>query len=231
MSFVQIISFHTDRIDEIEELDRRWSESTEGRRTVVDGALYRDRTAPDHYVAVNYFASWEDAQVNSALPETDAFATAATGLATGPIEFTDLDLVRSADARLSLAEGLRQMLVANEVPDGVFHDDVTVDMYVPNWHVVTRGLDQMMTGLRAEASSRTIEEWVAHPIADGVIVEYAYRNHATADQPETLSVGTLVAHLRTGRVASMRVHCAGNWTAELEQQIAESNVEASAVPA
>jgi quinol monooxygenase YgiN len=222
MSFMQIVSFHTDHIERFEELDRRWTEQTEGRRTLVDSALYRDRTDPTHYVAVNTFPSWEEAQVNSALPETDAFATEAMTLTTGPAEFTDLDLVTSVDVRTAVAAGMRELLETNEVPDGLFADDVTVDLYVPNWHVVQRGTDEMRAGLRAEAESRTIEQWDVHPIADGVIVEYAYRNHATAEQPATLSVGTFVAHLRAGRIATMRVHCAGNWTAELEQQIADS---------
>ncbi len=223
MSFVQIISFHTDRIDRFAELEERWTQETEGCRTVVDGALYRDRTDPTHYVSVNHFASWEDAQANSALPETDAMAAEAMTLATGPVDFTDLDLVSTADVRAKAAEGIRSLLEANVVPDGLLLDDVAVDLFVPNWHVVLRGVDELMTGLRDEAPSRTIEQWDVHPSGDGVIVEYAYRNHATAEQPETLSIGTLVAKLQGGRIASMRVHCAGNWTAELEQQIAESH--------
>lgn len=223
MSFLQIVSFHTDQIERFEELDRRWAEETEGRRTLVDSALYRDRTDPTHHVAVNFFASWEDAQVNSALPETDAFATQAMSLSTGPVEFTDLDLVTSVDVRASAADGVRTLLETNVMPAGLLADDVAVDLLVPNWHVVLRGTDELMAGLRDEAPSRTIEQWDVHPSADGVIIEYAYRNHATAQQPETLSIGTLVARLHAGRVASMRVHCAGNWTAELEQQIAESH--------
>jgi quinol monooxygenase YgiN len=232
MSFMQIVSFHTDSLDRFEELNRRWLEESEGRRTVVDGALYRDRTDPTHYVSVNHFASWEDAQANSSLPETDAYATEAMSLATGPVEFTDLDLVSSADVRVTLAERLHAMLETNEVLDGLIADDVTVDMFVPQWQVVTRGVDQMMAGLREEAPGRTFEQWEAHPITDGVFVEYAYRTHPTPEQPATLSVGTLVARLRGGRVASLRVHCAGNWSAELEQQIAEANAPATAgVPA
>ena len=228
MSFVQIISFHTDRIERFEELDRRWAEQTEGRRTLVDSALYRDRTDPTHYVSVNHFASWEDAQANSELPETDAYATEAMTLATGPVDFTDLDLVTSADVRASVAEGIRGMLEANELPEGLLHDDVVVDMYVPHWHVALRGVDQLMAGLREEAPARTIEQWDVHPSGEGVVVEFAYRCHATAEQPSTLSVGVLLATLRGGRVGSLKVHCAGNWTAELEQQIAESH---AAVPA
>jgi quinol monooxygenase YgiN len=232
MSFVQIISFRTDRIEALEELERRWTEETEGRRTLVDGALYRDRHDPTHYVSVNHFASWEDARVNSALPETDAMAAQAMALTDGPAEFTDLDLVTSADLRQGVAHGLRHMLETNEVLDGLVADDVTVDMFVPHWQVVTRGVDQMVTGLREEAPGRTFEQWEAHPITDGVFVEYAYRTHPTPEQPATLSVGTLVARLRGGRVASLRVHCAGNWSAELEQQIAEANAPATAgVPA
>ena len=229
MSFLQIVSFHTDRIEAFEELDRRWVEETEGRRTVLDSALYRDRSDPTHYVAVNHFASWEEAQVNSHLPETDAFATRAMALADGPAEFTDLDLVRSVDVRATAADGLRRLLETNEVPEHLFADDLRVDLFVPNWHVVVRSVDEMMVGMREEASSRTLDQWDVHPVADGVIVEYAARNHATATQPETLSVGTVAARLQAGRIASLRVHCAGNWTAELQHQISES--QTAGVPA
>ena len=97
-------------------------------------------------------------------------------------------------------------------------------MYVPNWRIVLRGVDELLAGLRRETSSRTIEQWEVHPSGDGVIVEYAYRTAATAEQPETLSIGMFVAHLRGGRVESVTVHCAGNWTAELEQEIADSQL-------
>ena len=222
MSFLQIVSFHTDRIDRFAELDARWTEETEGRRTLVDSAVYRDRDDETHYVAVNHFASWEDAQVNSNLPETDAFATEAMALSTGAPVFTDLDLVRSVDVRAAVADGLRTLLETNEAPDSLLHDDVTLDVFVPNWHVVERGADRVVGSLRDEGPSRTIEQWEVHPSRDGVIVEYAYRTSATADQPETLSVGVLVAHLRAGRVESLKVHCAGNWAADLEQEIAAS---------
>jgi hypothetical protein len=224
MSFLQIISFHTDRIERFAELEESWTEATEGRRTLVDSALYRDRTDGSHYVAVNYFPSWEAAQVNSNLPETDAFAREAVTLTTGSLEFTDLDLVSSADVRATVAAGLRTMLETSEAPAGLLHDEVTLDMYVPNCHRVERGPDRMAAVLREEAPGRTIEQWEVHPSGDGVIVEYSYRTHPTAEQPETLSVGVIVARLRGGRVGSLKVHCAGNWTAGIEQQISESHL-------
>jgi quinol monooxygenase YgiN len=222
MTFLQTISFHTDQIDRFEELDRRWIEETEGRRTLVHSALYRDRTDPTHYVAVNYFASYDEAQVNSALPETDALAREAMTMSTGAVDFTDLDLVTAFDPRERVAAGIRQLLETNEPPAGLLHDDVRTDLFVPQWHVVERGVEELLAGLRADAPGRSIEQWDVHPIADGVIVEYSGTNHASAEQPETWSVGTLVARLRAGKVASIRVHCAGNWTAEQRQEIAES---------
>lgn len=222
MSFLQTISFHTDQIERFEELDRRWVEETEGRRTLVDSALYRDRTDPTHYVAVNYFSSYDEAQLNNVLPETDAFAGEAMSMSTGDVDFTDLDLVVSFDLRTRVAEGIKQLLETNEPPAGLLHDDVTTDLFVPQWHVSERGVDELVDGLRSDAPSRTIEQWDVHPIADGVIIEYTGTNHASAEQPETWSVGMVVARLRAGRVASIKVHCAGNWTAEHRQEIAES---------
>ena len=98
-------------------------------------------------------------------------------LSTGAPVFTDLDLVRSVDVRAAVADGLRTLLETNEPPDSLLHDDVTLDVFVPNWHVVERGADRVVGSLRDEGPSRTIEQWEVHPSRDGVIVEYAYRTN------------------------------------------------------
>ena len=232
MSFAQIVSFHLDDASALESLaalERRWVQESQGRRTVVDGALYRDRTDPTHYVAFTCFASAADAAVNSALPETDAFAAGAAELTSGPVTYTDLDLVRAVDVRTHAAAGLRSLLETNEVPPGLLAEDVVTHLFVPNWAVVVRGRDALLAGLVDEAPSRTIEQWEVHPTGEGFVVEYAYRNHARGDQPATLSIGTVVARLRAGRIADLRTHCAGNWSAELERQVADA--DSAAVPA
>ena len=68
MSFLQIITFATDRFDEFVALEHEWSEGTAGRRTNVGAQVFADRDRPGHYVALDWFDSHESAMVNSQPP-------------------------------------------------------------------------------------------------------------------------------------------------------------------
>jgi len=225
--FVQIVSFRTDRIEDFVALEDEWIRDTEGRRTLVDGALYRDRGDARRYWSINYFPSYEEAMVNSALPETTAFAEQAMARSDGPAEFVDLDLVTDLDVRRTRAAELRSLMETNTDPTGLLADDVVLDMYVPRWRVVNRGTDEVMGTLVDEAPGRSFDRYDAQTTDGGFVAEYAYRTTATTDQPSTLSVGVVVATLSGGRISSLRVHCAGNWDAGLEREV-ETSVHAEA---
>lgn len=227
MSFVQIVSFRTDRSAELAAHEEQWLRDTEGRRTLVDGALYVDRSDPRHYYAINYFPSYEEAMVNSALPETTAFAEHAMAVSDGPGEFVDLDLVSGRDRHSDRAAELRVLLETSTDPTSLLDDDVVLDMYVPHGHVVWRGREQNLAGLVDETSARTFDQYDVRTFADGFLVEYAYRTTATADQPSLLSIGTAVCTVTGGRISHLRVHCAGAWTAEQEREI-EASLHAGA---
>ncbi len=143
-------------------------------------------------------------------------------LSTGAPVFTDLDLVRSVDVRAAVADGLRTLLETNVAPDSLLHDDVTLDVFVPNWHVVERGADRVVGSLRDEGPVAHDRAVGGAPVARRRDRRVRLPHQRDGRQPETLSVGVLVAHLRAGRVESLKVHCAGNWTADLEQEIAAS---------
>ena len=85
---------------------------TAGRRTGVGGQVFADRDRPGHYVALDWFDSYESAMVNSHLPATDAFAQQAAELATeGPV-FHNLEPVdgrRGTPARRSSAPTLETL--------------------------------------------------------------------------------------------------------------------------
>ena len=225
--FVQIVSFRTDRIEDFVALEDEWIRDTEGRRTLVDGALYRDRGDSRRYWSINYFPSYEEAMVNSALPETTAFAEQAMARCDAPAEFVDLDLVTDLDARGTRAAELRSLMETNTDPTGVLAEDVVLDMYVPRWRVVNRGTDDVMRTLVDEAPGRSFDRYDVQTVDDGFVAEYAYRTTPTTDQPSTLSVGVVVATLAGGRISSLRVHCAGNWDAGLEREV-ETSVHAEA---
>jgi hypothetical protein len=96
MSFVQIIEFTTNRIDDVEALVSEWETQTAGRRTAQRGTFSQDRDRPNTYVQIVEFPSFEDAMANSALPETASFAERLAQLCDGPIGFRNLD-VRSVE--------------------------------------------------------------------------------------------------------------------------------------
>lgn len=92
MAFIQDIEFTTTNIDDVDALLGEWEALTGGRRTAERATFTRDRDRPDRYVQIVEFPSFDDARVNSALPETASFAERLAQLCDGPIEFRDLDV-------------------------------------------------------------------------------------------------------------------------------------------
>ncbi|MFF4395638.1 hypothetical protein [Streptomyces sp. NPDC001480] len=94
MTFVQIIEFETDRIEEMrqlsEDMDNRSANREDGptRRLVL-----ADRNQPGRYLAVIEFDSYEEAMRNNGDPETSKFAEQMAALCTRPPSFTDCDVV------------------------------------------------------------------------------------------------------------------------------------------
>ena len=94
MGFVQIIEITTSKYDEMEALHDQWLRDTEGRRKVVAETICRDRERPDTYVVIVEFDSYEDAMINSDLPETAKVAAGYAALADEPQSFRNLDVIR-----------------------------------------------------------------------------------------------------------------------------------------
>jgi len=97
MTFIQTISYYSDRPDELAAAEEEWLASTEGMRTTGREQLLVDRTDPRHYLVVVEFDSAEEAARNSNLPQTDAFARRMRDLCDGEVIYTDYDLVRSME--------------------------------------------------------------------------------------------------------------------------------------
>ena len=215
MSFLQIITFATDRFDEFVALEHAWSEETAGRRTNVGAQVFADRDRPGHYVALDWFDSHESAMVNSHLPATDAFARRAAELATEGPDFWNLEPVTAA---WSAGEAeVRATLESSTVAPHTFADDVDLDILVPHGRMRFTGCGALEESLRAEAPGRDIEVWNSRATADGFVVEYAYRTHGNP----SLAAGIMVATLKDGLVQRLAITCAGNWSAETEAQVVE----------
>jgi hypothetical protein len=97
MKFAQIIEFTTGRIDEFNVGLDEWMARTEGHRTPHRAVLRRDRDAPDRYLLMVEFASYELGMENSGRPETGEFAAFLAGISDGALTFRNLDVLREQD--------------------------------------------------------------------------------------------------------------------------------------
>ncbi|HEV7652596.1 MAG TPA: hypothetical protein VGP26_30950 [Actinophytocola sp.] len=212
MSFMQIVTFTTTRLDEYRKLEQEWLAATTGRRTLLRAALYADRDVPDRYVAVNEFASYESAMVNSALPETSALAERATELADEAATFTNLDLIDGDDGRAELVARLTTYLETNRLPDALFADDLVLDMNVPLSRFQLSGADAMTEMLTSDAPhGRRFAEhgWVPTPA--GFLLNWAWRTTGGEGYQSHYSRGVTVVELTGTRIGRLTVHCSGDW--------------------
>ena len=217
MGFLQIIDFHTDRIEEFIALKRTWEEDSAGTRTSTGGQLFADRNHPGHYVALDWFTDYDSAMVNSALPATSSFAEQARGLSTGEVTFHNLE--PAMEVFVQGEPELRRAFESNDLVADAFTDGVVLDMVVPHGRVITRGLAALATVMRDETPARLLEVWDAQPTPTGFVVEYAYR---TVDDADSLAVGALVVTIHEGRIARLYLTCGGNWDAETQRRVREA---------
>lgn len=105
MTFVQMIDCKTSRFAELDRLMDTWVEQTQGKRTATHSMVGKDRSAPDHYVEIIEFPSYEEAMRNSELPETESVFQEMVALCDGMPSFTDLDVLR--DEQLNKATARR----------------------------------------------------------------------------------------------------------------------------
>lgn len=92
--FIQLIDYHTDQPDAVDDLLSQWIVTSAGERTARRTRVCRDVHDPTHYVEILEFDSAEDAMTNSQLPQTNAVHEQFTGLCTTGPTFTDLSVTR-----------------------------------------------------------------------------------------------------------------------------------------
>lgn len=95
VTFIQVIEFRTNRIDELNALMDQWVVDSEGKRTATVVRQAEDRDNPGTYLHIVEFPSYEAAMENSDRPETGAFAAKLMALCDGPPSFRNLDVSRT----------------------------------------------------------------------------------------------------------------------------------------
>jgi hypothetical protein len=91
-AFVQIIEFHTERIDDLISLGQGWTEAIGSDRTARWELVGADRNAPGRYLQIVAFPDHESAMANSKHPATSTFAKKLGELCEGEVVFNDLDV-------------------------------------------------------------------------------------------------------------------------------------------
>jgi uncharacterized protein (DUF1330 family) len=91
-TFVQIIDFETDRIEEMRALAEETNQRLAGRGGPTYRMVLKDRNQPNRYLVLIEFDSYEEAMHNSEDPETGKFAQQMAALCTRPPSFTDCDV-------------------------------------------------------------------------------------------------------------------------------------------
>lgn len=212
MTFVQLLSFTTDHLDEVAALDAQWRADTAGRHTIVRESHYADRNTPNRYHAIVEFADHDAAMRNSSLPETVETAAKLATLSTD-VAFLDLDLVAvTIDRNEELVAGLLELVTTATVAPGVFADDLVCDLNVPFARFLVRGVEACADVIRqdAPAGSRVeSSEWSSS--GDGFVLEFESRSNGSPSHPSTFSRQLVRASVRDGRIARIAVFCTGNW--------------------
>jgi hypothetical protein len=154
---------------------------------------------------VNLFESHDDALANGALPETDALAARAMQLADAT--FHDCDVLQDVwrDELRGQSDRLVQMFATVEVPEGVFTDDVIVELNVPHGCQTFRGLDTLRSSVSTMLDPAQVEEERFVPAIGGFVVEIALRAHAYSRQ-------VCVARTTGGLIAHLSIYCTGDFT-------------------
>ncbi|MFC3576213.1 hypothetical protein ACFOZ0_23600 [Streptomyces yaanensis] len=100
MTFVQIIDFETERIDEMRALVQEADQRVAGRSGGPTHRLVlKDRNTENRYLVVIEFESYEDAMRNSGDPETSSMAEQLAALCTRGPSFTDCDVQETTELK------------------------------------------------------------------------------------------------------------------------------------
>ncbi|MDQ4119398.1 MAG: DUF1059 domain-containing protein [Actinomycetota bacterium] len=94
-SFVQLIEFTTDRIEEFDAAAEEWMRDIGSDRTAQWYVVAADRERPGTYVEVVGFPGYEAAMRNSEHPATARIAKRMGEMCRGDVAFRDLDVVSS----------------------------------------------------------------------------------------------------------------------------------------
>jgi hypothetical protein len=94
MQHIQLVEFDTSRpVNEVREAMDAWLAASRGKRVLQMAVVAADRDRPNHYWEVLEFASQEEAEKSSELPETKSALERWSSLLEGDPVFHNLDVL------------------------------------------------------------------------------------------------------------------------------------------
>lgn len=93
MSFVQVIEYKASDPEAVKRVIDEWESATEGKRTARRLLLGKYREQGDRFCEIVFFDSYEDAQRNSELPETQRYAERMRDVVDGDPQYWDLEIL------------------------------------------------------------------------------------------------------------------------------------------
>jgi hypothetical protein len=117
----------------------------------------------------------------------------------------------ATDARIKeLAELFVRFLETNTAPEGLFTDDVFLDLTLPQWRLQTRGRDALVSVRRNSHPFRgTVPRHRVDPTPTGLVLEF---EETWLDGQGTWYCRELMrADLHDGAISEASIYCTGDW--------------------
>ncbi|MFI6561824.1 hypothetical protein [Streptomyces sp. NPDC050534] len=120
-------------------------------------------------------------------------------------------MTTGTDTRIGQLAGLFvRFLESNTAPEGLFTDDVLLDLTLPQWRLQTRGRDELVALRRRSHPARgTVPRHRVDPTPTGFVMEF---EESWVDGQGTWYCRELMrAELRDGAIGEASLYCTGDW--------------------
>jgi len=108
-----------------------------------------------------------------------------------------------------LLDGYLAFLTDASIVDGVFTDDVVLDMNVPAWRFQVQGVDALRASRQSAGGRWDVQAGPVTPTSDGFVVETSYDSIDDGVPHYTRSIN--VVTVREGRISKIVHYCTGPW--------------------
>ncbi|POX55615.1 hypothetical protein C3489_09925 [Streptomyces sp. Ru71] len=110
-----------------------------------------------------------------------------------------------------LADLFVRFLTTNTAPEGLFTDDVLLDLSVPEWRLQTRGRDELVaTRRRSHPFLGTVPRHRVDATPTGLVLEF--EEQWEDDQGQWYCRELMRAEVRDGAISEASIYCTGDWS-------------------